>query len=69
VVAAPSVPAAFGLEGFGGNGFGVAWIDLDDGPRVQVLVADAAPPADARGAVDILVLEDVTIPVFEVRSS
>jgi len=69
VVAATFVPAAFGLEGFGGSGYGVAWIDLDDGPRVQALVADAAPPADARGAVDVIVLEDVTIPVFEVRNS
>ena len=69
VVAATFVHSAFGLEGFGGDGYGVAWIDLDDGPRVQVLVADTAPEADARGAVDIIVLEDVTIPVFEVRSS
>jgi len=67
--AATFVPAAFGLEGFGGSGYGVVWIDLDDGPRVQALVADAAPPADARGAVDVIVLEDVTIPVFEVRNS
>jgi uncharacterized OB-fold protein len=69
VVAATFVPSAFGLEGFGSGGYGVAWIDLDDGPRVQALVAAAAPPAAARGGVDIIVLEEVTIPVFEERAS
>jgi hypothetical protein len=69
VVAATFVPSPFGLEGFGGDGYGVAWVDLDDGPRVQVLVGDASPPADARGAVDVIELEGVPIPVFEVRSS
>jgi len=69
VIAATFVPSAFGIEGFGGDGYGVAWVDLDGGPRVQALVADAAPPAGAHGAVDVLVLHDVTIPVLEVRLS
>ena len=69
VVAATWVPSPFGLEGFGGDGYGVAWVDLDDGPRVQALVADTAPPADARGSVHVVVLEGVTIPVFGVQSS
>jgi hypothetical protein len=52
------------MEGFGGDGYGVAWVDLDAGPRVQALVADAAPPRDARGAVEVVILDGVELPVF-----
>jgi uncharacterized OB-fold protein len=65
VIASTWVPAPFGLEGFAPDGYGVAWVDLDDGPRVQVLVADAAPPRDAPGSVGVLTLEGVELPVFE----
>jgi hypothetical protein len=54
----------FGLEGFGADGYGVAWVDLDDGPRVQVLVADVAPEPDARGTVELSELNAVPLPVF-----
>jgi len=63
-VASTWVPAPFGLEGFASDGYGVAWVDLDDGPRVQVLVADAAPARDATGTVDVVILEGVELPVF-----
>lgn len=69
VVASTWVPGAFGIDGFGAGGFGVAWVDLEDGPRVQVLVADAAPAAGTPGAVDVRVLEGVDLPVFSVESA
>jgi uncharacterized OB-fold protein len=69
VVASTWVPTAFGIPGFGADGFGVAWVDLDDGPRVQVLVADGAPGPDTRGTVDLQVLEGVDLPVFAPEAS
>ena len=69
VVASTWVPGAFGLEGFGPDGFGVAWVDLDDGPRVQVLVAGGPPGPDARGTVDLVVVEGVDLPVFAPEAS
>jgi uncharacterized OB-fold protein len=64
VVASTWVPAAFGIEGFGADGFGVAWVDLDGGPRVQVLVGEQAPDPDTTGTVDVRVLEGIDLPVF-----
>ena len=64
VAAATWVPGRFGLEGFGADGYSVAWVELDDGPRVQALVADAAPARDTRGVVDVVILDGVEVPVF-----
>jgi uncharacterized OB-fold protein len=64
IVAATWVPSPFGKEGFGADGYGVAWVDLDAGPRVQVLVAEAAPARDSRGTVDVVTLDGVELPVF-----
>lgn len=69
VVASTWVPSAFGLEGFGADGFGVVWVDLDDGPRVQALVADGAPAPDVVGRVDLVVLEGVDLPVFAAEAT
>jgi uncharacterized OB-fold protein len=67
VVASTWVPSRFGLDGFGAEGFGVAWVDLDGGPRVQVL-ADTAPAPDTRGTVDVAVLEGVDLPLFRTEA-
>ena len=64
LVMATWVPGRFGLEGFGGDGYGVAWVDLDAGPRVQVLVEGAAPDPYTRGTVEVVTVEPVELPVF-----
>jgi hypothetical protein len=58
------VPARFGLDGFGGDGYAVAWVDLDAGPRVQVLVEGSAPDPESRGTVEVVPVEPVELPVF-----
>jgi uncharacterized OB-fold protein len=64
VVASTWVTASLGLDDFGADGYGVAWIDLDDGPRVQALVAGAAPDPDVHGTVDIVEVGALAAPVF-----
>ena len=64
VVASTWVPTPFGIEGFGADGYGVSWVDLEGGPRVQALVADVAPLRDATGTVDVVILDGVALPVF-----
>lgn len=64
VVASTWVAASLGLDGFGADGYAVAWVDLDAGPRVQTLVADEAPSPDVRGTVDVAELSSVVVPVF-----
>jgi hypothetical protein len=58
------VPTRFGLDGIGGEGYAVAWVDLDAGPRVQVVAEGSAPDPDVRGTVEIVTLEGVEVPVF-----
>jgi hypothetical protein len=68
-VAATWVPASFDVDGFGDDGYAVAWVDLDAGPRVQVFVADAAPEPDVRGSVGLLELNGIALPVFRADPS
>ena len=69
VYAATWIPGAFALEGFGGEGYAVAWVDLDQGPRIQVLVEGGAPAPDTPGTVDAIALEPYSIPVFRPAAS
>ena len=59
------VPAESPIAGFGAAGYAVAWIELADGSRRQVLVAgNGAPPPGARGSVRSVELDDETVELF-----
>jgi len=68
VFAATWIPSPFALEGFGADGFAVAWVDLDGGPRVQVLAEGHAPEPGVPGTVHTVVLEPYSLPVFRAEA-
>jgi hypothetical protein len=57
------------VEGFGNDdGYAVAWVQVDDGPRLQALVAGAnAPAPGTRGWVNRHLVGDESIDVFSAR--
>jgi hypothetical protein len=59
------VPAESPIAGFGAAGYAVAWIELPDGSRRQVLVAgDSAPPPRTRGSLRTVELGEDTVELF-----
>lgn len=68
VWAATWVPSASPIEGFGADGYGVCWVDLTGGERVQVLASGDAPAPGTAGALVTRTFGDVAVEVFEAGS-
>jgi hypothetical protein len=64
VWAATWVPSRSPIDGFGADGYAVAWIDLDEGERIQVLVDGPAPAPGAAGTVESRAFGDASVQVF-----
>lgn len=64
VWAATWVPAASPIAGFGESGYAVAWIDLADGRRVQVLVDGTAPTPGTTGRIERRPVGEATVELF-----
>jgi hypothetical protein len=68
VWAATAVPSPSPVDGFGTDGYCVAWVDLDAGARVQVLVdSPAAPDPGTRGVVTVIGEGASAFPRFDPR--
>jgi hypothetical protein len=59
------VPTESPIEGFGAGGYAVAWVDLGDGSRRQLLVSgDRAPAPLTHGSIRTAQLGDETVELF-----
>jgi hypothetical protein len=59
------VPSRSPIEGFGAEGYAVAWVDTADGVRTQVLVAGPAPEPGTRGRLTSHTFGGDTVELFE----
>jgi hypothetical protein len=59
------VPAPSPLPGFGGDGYAVCWVDLADGPRIQVLGCGGPLEPGTTGAVRRATFDGIVMELFE----
>lgn len=59
------VPSRSPIEGFGAEGYAVAWVDTADGVRTQVLVAGPAPAPGTAGRLTSHTFGDEPVELFE----
>jgi hypothetical protein len=59
------VPAKSPIEGFGVDGYAVAWVDTDDATRIQILIDGPAPAPGTPGRLAERSFGDLVIALFE----
>lgn len=69
VWSATFIPSKSPFSDYGTEGYSVAWVDTDDGGRLQVLVDGARPAPGTVGRLIVRTLDDQVIEMFSAAAS